>query len=83
LLAPNVVMVILANKVDNKVERKVSFDTGNNLALKYNALYIEVSSKTSIGLNRFVSEPLERLLQLYKNKYMISFESNELKYVKL
>jgi hypothetical protein len=80
---PHTLIVILANKTDNIVRRKVSVEEGRKLAEKNNAMYFEVSSKTSVGIDNFKNESLIRLLELYKNNYIISSDNTGLKYLNL
>lgn len=75
----NAIIVILANKIDAKSKRVVSFEQGKTLAKSYNALYIEVSSKASVGLDRLVIEPITQLLALYEQKVFVASDINGFK----
>jgi small GTP-binding protein len=72
-------IVILANKVDNKTKRVVGVEEGLALAKKFNAQYIEISSLASVGLNKIIIEPVTQLLELYKQKQFTSGESSGFK----
>lgn len=70
-LNKNAVIVIVGNKIDNVKKRIVSNLQGKEMADKNNALYIEVSPKASVGLQRLIEEPLERVFELYNNKVIM------------
>ena len=80
---PHTLIVILANKIDNIDRRKVSVEEGRKLAEKNNSMYFEVSSKSSVGIDNFKNESLIRLLELYKNNYIVSSDISGLRYVNL
>lgn len=69
-------IVILANKVDDKTKRVVTVEEGKAMAVKFNAIYVEISSMASLGLSKFVTEPLVQLLELYKQKQFVPSEIN-------
>jgi len=53
------------------------------LADANNALYIEISSKTSINLDKLISEPLVQLLDLYEKNVFPASDANGLKDMKI
>ena len=79
----NAIIVILANKIDNKTKRKIMYEEGKQLADTNNALYIEISSKASINLDRLITEPVAKLLDLYEKKIIEASETNGFKIEKI
>jgi len=77
----NAIIVILANKIDVISKRIVEYEEGKNLAATYNALYFEVSSKASIGLDKLVIEPATQLLRLYEQKVFAALDTNGFKVI--
>lgn len=75
----NTIIVILANKIDCKSKRKITYEQGKELAESYGALYIEVSSKASVGLDKMILEPTSKLLDLYKRNLVVASDINGLK----
>lgn len=79
----NAVIVILANKIDDKNKRTVTYEEGKSLADLNGALYIEISSKASINLDRIIIEPVTKLLDLYEKNLFEASETNGLKVMKI
>lgn len=75
----NTVIVILANKIDAVRKRIITYEQGKYLANKYNAIYIEVSSMTSVGLDKIVIKPIVQLLNLYESNVLAASDSNGFK----
>ena len=48
---PNMVIVLVANKIDLESQRTVSRDEGEKFAAENNLLYIETSAKTAMNVN--------------------------------
>lgn len=80
---PNAIVVILANKIDDKINRKITFEEGKLLADQNDAIYIEISSRTSVNLDKMIVEPITKLLDLYQKKMIEPCESNGLKVMKI
>jgi small GTP-binding protein len=78
----NAIIVIVANKIDNINKRVITYLQGNDFAKLHNVLYIEVSSVASIGIQRLIEEPLEKLFELYDNKIITSSENFGIKNMK-
>ena len=78
----NTSIVILANKIDLHQKRTVSKEDGLLLAKKNNALFFEISLKNSIGLDNLIKEPVQKLLEIYKNNPE-TLENNGFKYIKI
>jgi small GTP-binding protein len=72
----NAIIVILANKIDQKSKRVITYEQGKTFADNYNALYIEISSNASIGLDRLIIEPVLLLLDMYEKNIFASGETN-------
>ena len=79
---------IFLEKLTHKIGRKISkdevfieYEEGKNLADSYNALYFEVSSKASIGLDKLVIEPATQLLRLYEQKVFAASDANGFKVI--
>lgn len=79
---PHVIIVVVANKIDIINKRVITYEQGMDMALLYDALYIEASSKTLIGLRRLIEDPLERLFDMYNNKIITASDITGLKDVK-
>lgn len=79
---PSSIIVIVGTKTDNTERRKVPYQEGLRLANNNNAMYFEISSKTSVGLNMIIKEPLKRLYGLYQNKLVISSDISGFRCVK-
>lgn len=77
----NAIIVILANKIDIISKRVVDYEEGKKIADSYNALYFEVSSKTSVGLDKLVMEPTTQLLKLYEQKVFTASDTNGFKII--
>ena len=48
---PDLVVVLVGNKSDLEVARKISFDEGKNLASKYNLYFMETSAKSGLNVD--------------------------------
>jgi small GTP-binding protein len=79
---PYTVIVIVANKIDNISKRVISYEQGKKLAENYDAFYFEVSSKASVGIEKLVSEPLERVMKQYKDNLIVATDFFGLKNAK-
>jgi Ras-related protein Rab-18 len=79
----NAIIVVLANKIDNKSKRIITFGEGKSLADGNNALYFEVSAKTSINLNKIIVEPVTILLNSYEKNVFPALDVNGLKDMKI
>lgn len=60
-------IVLLANKIDNKNKRIISYEDGLNLANKNNAIYIEISSKLSINIDKIINIPITKIIEMFSN----------------
>jgi small GTP-binding protein len=78
----NAILVILANKIDESIKRVVTYEEGIKMANIYNAIYIEVSSKTSIGINKIVVEPMTQLFYLLERNMIEMTDSNGIRNIK-
>ncbi|OHT03267.1 Vacuolar protein sorting-associated protein 21 [Tritrichomonas foetus] len=58
-----VVIAIVANKIDLETERVVTKSECEQLAQKYDALFFETSAKTGFGINDMISHSLKNLVQ--------------------
>jgi small GTP-binding protein len=81
-LNTNPVIVILANKIDNKNSRLITYEEGKSLADKNKALYIEISSKASVNLDKLIIEPVKKLLEMYENKLFEASDTSGFKVTK-
>lgn len=66
------VCLIIGNKIDLKEKRVVSFEEGNNLAIKYNVHFIETSAKNSTNVSEaflnVTKEILDKEMMIQKKK---------------
>ena len=79
----NAIIVILANKIDNKSKRVVTYEEGKILADVNDSLYIEISSRASINLDRIIVEPVTKLLDLYEKNLFQASDTSGLKVMKI
>ena len=73
---PQAQIVVIANKIDNKNKRKVSYEEGLTLSCMNNAIYIESSCKTSQGLEKIIYEPLRKIMELHDKKILYLSNAN-------
>lgn len=78
----NAIIVILANKIDNKNARSVTYQEGKLLADSNDAIYIEISSKASLNLDKLIIEPVAKLLDLHQKNMFQASDTSGLKVVK-
>ncbi|KAG1824093.1 ras-domain-containing protein [Suillus variegatus] len=55
--------IIVGNKVDKENSRQVSTDEGSTFASRQNALFVEASAKTAIGVREVFEELVARILE--------------------
>ncbi|KAI8983728.1 P-loop containing nucleoside triphosphate hydrolase protein [Pilobolus umbonatus] len=61
--SPDVVKMIVGNKVDKESSRVVSYEEGANLAKKLQTLFVECSAKTKIGVEQAFEELVEKIIE--------------------
>lgn len=76
------IIVLVANKIDCLNKRIITSSLGKELADAHNALYIEVSSKASVGIEQLIMEPLERVFKLYNDKIILSSDTSGIRNIK-
>ena len=57
-------ILIVGNKIDLKIYRKVSYEEGLDLATKNNVSFIEISSKENTNINELTNILCEKLLKI-------------------
>ena len=62
-ISDNVSIVLIANKIDNEKERKISKEQGEALAHDYNVPFFETSAKTGIGVNESVFYLVQKIIE--------------------
>ncbi|KAG2229628.1 hypothetical protein INT48_001235 [Thamnidium elegans] len=58
--SPDVVKMIVGNKVDKETSRVVSYEEGANFARKLSTLFVECSAKTKVGVKQAFEELVEK-----------------------
>jgi len=66
-IAEKVPLILIANKIDNIDDRKVSKEQGEKLALKYNVPIFETSAKTGEGVNESVYFLVSKIVETDPN----------------
>ncbi|KAG0775904.1 hypothetical protein G6F26_002374 [Rhizopus arrhizus] len=66
--SPDVVKMIVGNKVDKESSRVVSYEEGLNFARKLQTLFVECSAKTKVGVKQAFEELVEKKRQVYGKK---------------
>ncbi|KAI9245308.1 small GTPase superfamily [Sporodiniella umbellata] len=61
--SPDVVKMIIGNKLDKTAHRLVSSEEGQTLAKKSQALFIECSAKTKVGVKQAFEELVEKIIE--------------------
>ncbi|KAI8371981.1 P-loop containing nucleoside triphosphate hydrolase protein [Choanephora cucurbitarum] len=61
--SPNVVKMIVGNKVDKESARVVSYEEGANFARKLSTLFVECSAKTRVGVKQAFEELVEKIIE--------------------
>ncbi|KAI8891405.1 hypothetical protein K501DRAFT_319396 [Backusella circina FSU 941] len=61
--SPDVVKMIVGNKVDKASSRVVSYDEGATLARKLQSMFVECSAKTKIGVEEAFEELVTKIVQ--------------------
>jgi Ras-related protein Rab-18 len=59
--SPDVVKMIVGNKVDKESSRVVSYEEGAAFARKLSTLFVECSAKTKIGVKQAFEELVEKV----------------------
>jgi len=62
-VSPNVVKMLVGNKLDKEFSRAVSEEEGRRFAERNGCLFLEASAKTNIGVREAFLELVERILQ--------------------
>ena len=77
--SPNVVIYIVANKIDLEYERKISKEDGKNLADELGFPFVETSAKSGINVTETFEDLVERIDKIYgnmpQNKKNLSFQA--------
>ncbi|RCH79671.1 hypothetical protein CU097_002120, partial [Rhizopus azygosporus] len=60
---PDVVKMIVGNKVDKESARVVSYEEGLNFARKLQTLFVECSAKTKVGVRQAFEELVEKIIE--------------------
>lgn len=60
--SPDVVKMIVGNKVDKESSRAVSYKEGAEMARKLQTLFIECSAKTSVGVRDVFEELVTKVM---------------------
>ncbi|KAI9469919.1 MAG: P-loop containing nucleoside triphosphate hydrolase protein [Benjaminiella poitrasii] len=61
--SPDVVKMIVGNKVDKESSRVVSYEEGANFARKLSTLFVECSAKTKVGVRQAFEELVEKIIE--------------------
>ncbi|EIE78162.1 hypothetical protein G6F57_009913 [Rhizopus arrhizus] len=61
--SPDVVKMIVGNKVDKESSRVVSYEEGLNFARKLQTLFVECSAKTKVGVKQAFEELVEKIIE--------------------
>ncbi|KAI8047454.1 P-loop containing nucleoside triphosphate hydrolase protein [Thamnidium elegans] len=61
--SPDVVKMIVGNKVDKETSRVVSYEEGANFARKLSTLFVECSAKTKVGVKQAFEELVEKIIE--------------------
>ena len=62
-ISDNVSIILIANKIDNEPERKVSKEQGEKLAKEFDIAFFETSAKTGIGINESVFYLVQKIIE--------------------
>ena len=62
-ISENVSIVLIANKIDNEQERKITKEQGEKLAGDYNVPFFETSAKTGVGVNESVFYLVQKIIE--------------------
>lgn len=60
---PNMIKMVVGNKIDKSKNREVSRDEGIRFAKKHRTLFLETSAKTSEGVREAFEEVVQRILE--------------------
>ncbi|CAO3618944.1 unnamed protein product [Mucor hiemalis] len=61
--SPDVVKMIVGNKVDKESSRVVTYEEGANFARKLSTLFVECSAKTKVGVKQAFEELVEKIIE--------------------
>ncbi|KAI7907271.1 P-loop containing nucleoside triphosphate hydrolase protein [Cokeromyces recurvatus] len=61
--SPDVVKMIVGNKVDKESSRVVTYEEGANFAKKLSTLFVECSAKTKVGVRQAFEELVEKIIE--------------------
>ena len=62
-ISDNVSIILIANKIDNEPERKVSKEQGEKLAKEFDIAFFETSAKTGVGINESVFYLVQKIIE--------------------
>ena len=62
-ISDKVRIVLVGNKIDNKAERKISKEQGEQLAKEYNTPFFEASAKNGTGVNETVFYLVQKIVE--------------------
>ena len=62
-ISEKVSIVLIANKIDNEQERKITKEQGEKLAADYNVPFFETSAKTGVGVNESVFYLVQKIIE--------------------
>jgi len=66
----NIPFILIGNKCDLNNERKINFEKGKELALKYNMKFYETSAKNNININESFLELINDITKIYNKKFL-------------
>ena len=73
----NIICILVANKIDDKENREVSFLDGKAMADDYNASYIEVSAEEKIRIDQLFEDPLMKINKQIKDNVINEINMGE------